>query len=423
MSYYTDQIRTIIVDAQFHSSLFRDEFRLGTPSTLYTSDLRIHGLGLVVNNATMVGAARYNLASGAHGIVKSLTLYSGAMVLDQISSFPDWAAFTNYKHTNQFNTDAKVLARAGYGFIHHRGMPDATNRQPVLIKEATPDMGVMIGDNSQFTPAGMLSLKSVFPLLGQLPYLHTDLLKDLRVVIEYVGASPSLLSSSNGNKTITETTLPILVCDVILNQKVASEFLSNFNNVGWNAIEMDSVILPQDVSHVKLRLQAFTNKFLTSLTVQKKPASEGSQLFGTNCSQFVFGQAVQVVVNGSNLLAENGVVRPSQQLMLLTDTWGNFNAIPCGANGSVYSTKVTIDEEDSFVPIIENSPQRDSKMDWFACVVNQRVTSLDLDFSRELVTIADVNTAQYNQKIVLQCWGTVRKSIQKTKDGFAVLYN
>ena len=87
MAYYTNQIKSIIVDAQFNQSLQRSEFRLGTPNTLYTSDLRIHGLGLVVDPATENVGPRYNFLSGAHGIVRSMTLYSGAQILDQIVNF------------------------------------------------------------------------------------------------------------------------------------------------------------------------------------------------------------------------------------------------------------------------------------------------------------------------------------------------
>lgn len=415
MSFYQN-IKSVIVDAQFNQSLQRSEFRLDLPNTLYSSDLRIHGLGAVVNPVTEATGVRYNLLSGAHGIVRSMTLYSGSIVLDQIVSFADWAGFMSYKHTNNQNIDEKTLAKAGLGFLYHKGLPSATVAQPALIKESCPDMGLQLGQDALNTPTGMVSLKSIFPLLGQMPFLHTSMLPQLRVVIEYNNPKqvPYIsLPSPLGNNTVTATTQPILYADIITNTKFADEYLNKFTSVIWSAIELDSVVVPRDSTGGKQRLQGFTNKFLTSLTIQKKPVEQGSSLYLNTGSQFVFQERCQLIINGSALQAEDGCSRPSQRLQQLTDVWGVFNAHPCGANGAVYKV----------ANVIDNAVQRVSKLDYYAAQINQRVTSLDVDFARRDVVIEEFDTDQYNQKLVLNCWGSVKKAIVKGKGNtFSVIY-
>jgi len=415
MSFYQN-IKSVIVDAQFNQSLQRSEFRLDLPNTLYSSDLRIHGLGAVVNPVTEATGVRYNLLSGAHGIVRSMTLYSGSIVLDQIVSFADWAGFMSYKHTNNQNIDGKTLAKAGLGFLYNKGLPSATVAQPALIKESCPDMGLQLGQDALNTPTGMVSLKSIFPLLGQMPFLHTSMLPQLRVVIEYNNPKqvPYIsLPSPLGNNTVTATTQPILCADVIMNTKFADEYLSKFTSVIWSAIELDSVVVPRDSTGGKQRLQGFTNKFLTSLTIQKKPVEQGSSLYLNTGSQFVFQERCQLIINGSALQAEDGCARPSQRLQQLTDVWGVFNAHPCAANGAVYKV----------ANVIDNAVQRVSKLDYYAAQINQRVTSLDVDFARRDVIIEEFDTDQYNQKLVLNCWGSVKKAIVKGKNNtFSVIY-
>jgi hypothetical protein len=416
MSYYTEQIKSVIVDAQFNQSLQRSEFRLDLPDTMYSSDLRIHGLGAVVNPVTEQTGVRYNMLSGAHGIVRSMTLYSGSVVLDQIVSFADWAGLMAYKHTNNQNIDSKTLQKGGLGFIYHKGLPVANVLLPPVIKESCPDMGLQLGQDALDTPTGMVYLKKIFPLLEQLPFLHTTMFPQLRVVIEYNNAKQTpfiALPNPGGQNTVTETTQPILCADVILNKKFADDTLNNFTSVIWSAIELDSVVVPTNSTGGKQRLQAFTNKFLTSLTIQKKPQEQGSEMYLKTCSQFVFNEKCQLYCNGGALQAESGVERPSQRLQQLTDVHGIFNAIPCGANGSVYNAK----------DIIEKAPQRVSKLDYYAAQINQRITSLDVDFSRRYVVIANTDTVEYNQSLVLNCWGMVKKAIVKGKNNtFSVMY-
>lgn len=415
MSFYTSQVKTHVIDPQFNSSLYRSEFRLGVPNTLWTSNLRIHNIGVLVNTQTMMGEARYNHLVGAHGIVKQIGLYDGKRMLSQITNFADWTGFLSYKHTNQQNTDMlKVSAKTGLGYIYHRDVPQATVKQPILIKESCNDLGVFIGNSPEASPAGMLMLASVFPLLAELPYLHTGLFPDLRVVIQYYpGSNTNILQPNSGNNTITATTLPLMCADEIINADFAAKQLAAFKDVVFHETEMDSVVVPQDTEHVRLRLQAFTNKSLVALTVQKKPLAQGSTLYKTYGSQFCFGEKIQLVCNGSNLLADDGCVRPSQKLQMLTECWGVANTIPCGNNGATYGVS----------KLIELAEQRVSKLDYFATLVNKRITSLDIDYSRQQTTVGETNTIQYNQKLMLQCFGTVRKAIVKAKDGsYSVLY-
>jgi hypothetical protein len=336
-------------------------------------------------------------------------------MLSQITNFGDWTGFLSYNHTNQQNTDQlKVSARTGLGYIYHRDVPDSDTLQPTLIKESCPDLGSQLGDVPTAAPAGMLMLREVFPLLKALPFLHTGLFPDLRVVVQYYPKNnTNILQPASGAETLTATTLPLLVADEIVNPEFAAKQLAGFKEVIFNETEMDSVVVPKDTTNVRLRLQAFTNKSLVALTVQKKPMEEVSALYKGYGSQFCFDEKIQLVCNGANLLADQGCERPSQKLQMLTECWGVSNSIPCANNGATYQV----------AKFIDNPTQRVSKLDYFAALVNKKITSLDIDYSRRQTIIAEIDTLQYNQKLTLQCFGTVRKAIVKAKDGsVAVLY-
>ena len=431
MSFYTSAIATQIIDAQFDQSKFRSEFRI-VKDGLYSTAMRILNVGLLADVASAESGGRYNLLTGAHGVIRNIYLYDGRQVLDQVINYADKCAFNSYNHSNNENRDLyKALSKHGMGFCFDRepatsGTPPPP--QPTLIKEDFPNQSHTPKPSPQESALGFINLREVFPLLKQLPLISTMMFPNLRVVVEYAVAD-SLVQTDG---VVTGTALPILVVDQVMNDALEQSTVSNFKNVVWTATEVESVTIPAapfpagnpaadppipagaaGVQSTKVRLNGFSNKTLMNMLVQKKGTTSVSSLYKSHGSITGYGEAIQVAVNGSNLFPLEGVISPNQRLALLHDTFGACNAHPGSANLAIYNSSNFIDFASARV----------GQTDYFGCVVGKPITSLELQYSRQYNTIVgSAIDSRYNQALTLNVFGSVLKSIVKTPKGYSVLY-
>jgi hypothetical protein len=407
MSFYNQSVSTQVIDAQFNQSKYRSEFRI-VKQGLYSTAMRVLNIGL---QAT--GDGRYNYLTGAQGVVKNIYLYDGRQVLDSVIDFNDYCAFTAYNHSNNENRDLyKALSKNGMGFVFDK-QPVAGAELPfpqndTLIKEDFPNQSHTPRTLYEETAMGFLNLREVFPLLKQLPLVSTQIFPNLRVVIEY-DTSSSLIAMG----AVLGTSLPTLVVDQIINPALEASTVSSFKNVVWSAVELESVVVPTSVAlnqALKIRLNGFSNKTLMNVLVQKKASIAPSDIYRTKGSVTGFGEAFQLVCNGSNLFPLDGIVGANQRLALLHDTYSACNAHPASANLAMYNS-------DTFIDL---ATARVGQTDWFGCAVNKPITSLEVHYSRQF--IATMNS-RYSQALTLNVFGTVLKSIVKNpKGGYSVIY-
>jgi hypothetical protein len=415
MSFYTSAISTQIIDAQFDSSKFRSEFRI-VKDGLYSTAMRILNIGLLANEASAESGGRYNLLTGAHGVIRNIYLYDGRQVLDQVINYADKCAFNSYNHTNNENRDLyKALSKHGMGFVFDK-QPVASSELPLpinhtLIKEDFPNQSHTPKESAQESALGFINLREVFPLLKQLPLVSTKMFPNLRVVVEYAVAESLVLNDAGA---ITGTALPILVVDQVMNDALEASTLSSFKNVVWTACEVESVTIAPvpsgtGVQSTKVRLNGFSNKTLMNMLVQKKGTTSVSSLYKSHGSITGYGEAIQVAVNGSNLFPLEGIISPNQRLALLHDTYGACDAHPGSANLAIYNSS----------DFIDFASARVGQTDYFGCVVGKPITSLELQYSREYDNSID---SRYKQGLTLNIFGSVLKSIVKTPKGYSVLY-
>ena len=427
MSFYTSAISTQIIDAQFDQSKFRSEFRI-VKEGLYSTAMRILNIGLLANQASVSAGGRYNLLTGAHGVIRNIYLYDGRQVLDQVINYADKCAFNSYNHTNNENRDLyKALSKHGMGFVFDK-QPVASSElplpiNPTLIKEDFPNQSHTPKESPQESALGFINLREVFPLLKQLPLVSTKMFPNLRVVVEYAVAESLVLNDAGA---VTGTALPILVVDQVMNDALEASTLSSFKNVVWTATEVESVTIAPTptappttdpptlgapgVQSTKVRLNGFSNKTLMNMLVQKKGTTSVSSLYKSHGSITGYGEAIQVAVNGSNLFPLEGIISPNQRLALLHDTFGACDAHPGSANLAIYNSG----------DFIDFASARVGQTDYFGCVVGKPITSLELQYSRQY----DTNgiDSRYTQGLTLNVFGSVLKSIVKTPKGYSVLY-
>lgn len=410
MAFYTNSVYTKIYNSVFDQSKYRSEFRLDT-DTLFLSNMRILNLGLTSTEGT---DKRYNLVNGVGSIIKNIYLYDGSVILDKIINFGDFSAFTAYNKSNQANSDvAKLLARNGLGFVYER-QPNALDSasNPITIKETFPNAPDTPRPTQEATSMGFLNLREIFPLLKAMQFVHTGLFKNVRVVIEY--SLPGSVTAGFGE--VTGTTLPILVADCIQDPKVAEKFLSEFKQQSWISNEVESVVVPASsvagTQSQKFRLTGSLGKTVNYMLVQKKGVTGLSTLYDNHASETMIDETFQIRCNGEDILPESGVVSSNQRLALLHDSFGVCNAHTCAAELPMYSA----------ASFIDSPTNRAGRLDYFGCIVNQKVASLDLLYSRLISTAVGV-PAKYSGGLTLNVfYGIVKAIVKDGKGGYQVVY-
>lgn len=414
MAFYTNNVVTEIFNSVFDQSKYRSEFRL-TPDKLYLSNMRILNLGLTA--AELLGEKRYNLVNGVGAVIKNIYLYDGSVIIDKVINYADYSAFTSYNHTNQYNSDLKVLSRAGLGFVYEKE-PNAENdvSNAITIKEAFPNAPHAPRLTQDISAMGFLNLREVFPILkgaSGLQFLHTGMFKNLRVVIEYNIAGAVV---GDGLSEVIGTTLPILVADCIEDASVAQKWLSSFKQQTWISNEVESVVVPASsevgTQDVKYRLTGALGKTVNYMLVQKKATTAASALYGSHASESQVDETFQVVCNGSQLLPESGVTKPAERLALLHDSFGVCNTHTCAAELPIYGAAGFIDAPSD----------RCGRLDYFGCIVNKKVQALDLLYSRLISTTAGV-PARFRQGLTLNVfYGVVKALVKDSKGGYQIVY-
>lgn len=421
---YGSNVKTHYIDPVFNRSKQRVEFRMPVENGLYLSNMRVMNIGITVDEEAQDDLRRYNFMVGSLGCIKNIYLYDGKQVLDQLLNFQQVEAFRNLNKSNGTNTDSKkVMKNHGLGYIVQDAGYDENTDTPFpniyLIDEFNKTQrNLRPHSDESTTPKGYLNLQDVFPLLKNLQYVDGVVFKNLRVVMELTTKN---VLAQFGNGNLVDTTQPLLAVDEILNEKLHQQVTSNFTSVLWNAIEQETVFLPEQIGGVGnkkqrsvFQLKGFDNKTVNSLFLQKEAINFNSVFFGQLGSEEMFHEKVQFVLNGSNLLPEEGLTASNQKLAMLTASFGNFNTIL----GSQTTGLIAQDNLMTF-PV-----QRVSHHSYVGLMLNMaKVQELQLNYERDLVDI-DNNSlgGYYIQALRLNVFAQVQKAIVKTSTGYQVMY-
>jgi hypothetical protein len=427
MSFYNQSIATQIIDPVFNSSKYRTEFRI-VKDGLYLSNMRIHNLGLTTSTLGVADEVAYNYLTGIHGGIQNIYLYDGKVILDQVLNYGDRSAFTEYNKTNQANSDIyKFTSKTGLGFVLNREPQldvQPTQQNKALVTEFYPNSTKDLGDTQEATALGFLNLREVFPMLKNVEFLHTAIFKNLRVVIEYKQNSNAVAYDGALSSSFAGTSQPILVVDQVMNESVAQKVLSEFKPIVWSAQELEQVFVPASstagLQQIKFRLNGFSNKTLTSLLIQKKGTTNISNLYKTFASESVVDEVMQILVDGANILPQNGVDRPMWRLSLLSDSFGNCNSHTSSSSLTTYLPANVIANTVKNTETVANWNDRAGRTDYFGCIINKPINTLDIQYTR---TIDLGSNGRYRQALFLNVFGNVVKQITPAgKNGYTVSY-
>jgi len=410
MSFYKSSIKTSLIDPASYQVNRRAEFRFGKDQVLL-SNMRLANIGIVTG-----AAYTPNKAAGLMEVIKSITLYDGSQVLDQMLKFDMYSAFKNYNKDNSTNYNLSTwLNDSGMGYNVKNKTVLAANG-PIIQSFKNP---TTTKTTEATTPKIWLDLKECLPILQSLLYVPTSVFKNLRLVVEF-----------NDNVAANQTTTtPFLIVDEMWDSSVKNKLLTEFKGVDFVSVETDSLVIDQvfkvgDVTDkpqsITRQLKGFNNKTLNRMFVAKQPSVVvGADTIRTLGSQLHFNETDNIRINGRNLLVGNGIDTPAKSLASLTDTYGtcnsylNYQAIP-----DAYNTQALLSANEADMLGLQ---------DYRCFRVGERVLQLDYQFGRLGVFETDVATSNAlanNSSTTLHFFGEVPKRLQVNEDKtYLIAYN
>lgn len=421
MSYYTSEVSSKLIDPNVYIENLRVEFQL--PKNNYGSRLRLENIGLTASNTPL-----YNTYIGAVSSIKSIRLINGR---DEVDSCREVNRYLSWKRFNKSNTLNLGIGQQSYK--HKYGLcfsgdgkgDSEANAQKQITKPM--DLGgaakFQLTNDSSTTPKGYLDLKECLPFLSVVEVLPGDLFPQLRLVIEYETDTKNMISIPS---EAVKTTRPLLAVDVIHDEQLVKNLMSDLNGVTWNCIEHDLCRIPKNNSDstqkIVNRLNGFNNKRLMRFHIQKVPTDKQSNLIdadnirdgGDLYSQAFYDETFNARINGRQKIAGvEGAQYANQRLALTVDAYGECTTF-YGANrqGVTQPDEVTSLSLDS------------GCNDYYGLYCNSLIKDFEIDISRT----TKANTVGVNFKkpqsdgYDVHVFGEIRKQLVVSGLNYQVKY-
>lgn len=416
---YNSNITTRLIDPVFDKAKFRSEFRLH-PDTAYLTNLRLLNVGVQSSPAQEL-----NPLVGSQGCIKSIQLYDGNQLLDQLLEASIYNGFKSFMNPNDKNLSVnRDLNNNGLGYV-----VTGNQTQDATSGKASRDS---LKVTTQNAPAdtdskAWVSVADMLPFLRSSLYLPTNIYRSLRLVINWKNAN-ELKDMVADDRTHTLSTYEdtILVADEMNPSDSRNAVMNNYNGVVYRPVEHDSVDLPpitgiatngtkaQSNSNM---VKGFNGKNLHDLLLVQTPTDDSTYTSGNAStgyanqgSQSLYKSKYQIRVNGSNKLSRDGWSGHNQRLGQLVDTFGECNII-------VGQNQTFLADGNNY---IDNGTTLMGQLDYTGFEVQEKVDELIVEVDR---TGIDGNTS-LNQRVRLNMFGTTQKEVVMRNDGrYNVIYS
>lgn len=415
--FHSSGVKNVLIDAVYDRTNFRSEFRFDVDK-VYLSNARLLNVGVV-----KVGGAgsSYNKLVGSYGVIKQISLLDGNETLSNMVDFNRYTAFKSFvKKNDENNSIKKFLQKNGMGVVFN---DTATNTRIEGLEDTTA-----IQTTELATGKGWLSLRECIPFLSASQYVPTNVFRNLRLVIEYDTQASAFAS----NATLQYSTLePLLVCDMMVNSKVATQMMMEYNGLSWVDVETDRMVLPEvspapsvaspnPKQETSFLVNGFNGKSCNRMIMCNVPTASVTYQDGDFYTSYSnmgsmnqYQQSVQVQLNGSNLFTEP-INTANKRLASLVDNYGDAT-MPLG-----YGTY------DGLTDLVEKPLEILGNTDYTCFSLGgARVQELVIEYSRVGVYDASLGGLQgqgrFNQRLTLQLFGEVQKRLVMNGKGQYVI--
>ena len=399
--------RVHYIDPEVHSQR-KSEFRLHAKCYQNNFKLCLNMTG---------GGGQYHELPGGYALIKHIRLMSGGVELDSCRFANYYMAWKNINHNNEENRNVrKVKAQNELGF-------HLTNQ---LFIDSVDSATHNNTSTSSSNGAVVLNLMEVLPILGNILLINTDLIKNLKVIVEYNTDLQLMKKDTTNAGTISE---PILIAEEILNEKLISQS-SKIPGVSWEAIETDSFILPEGTANTVQksvqRINGFDNKRVSKIVMMKHlfPVSQNftgavSNGYGPYASEVQHQEELNFILNSAPVFPRN-ITERAEKAMRLHDAWGTVNILPYSNQSSIGNNKngesIAVGERVG-IPFPANSAadpypsHKVGQLDYSGLALNTFIRQLEIVYQRLPVT--DTNAVKrQNNALEFRFFGMVQKVVK-----------
>ena len=200
-----------------------------------------------------------------------------------------------------------------------------SNVSKIFTKDNT-ERGNVLTSVEDTTPRAWLDLKICFPFLKATPYLDSEQLQSLRLLVEFQPSPASVVVGVLGSNPTYEYLRPSLIVDEVINLqgKVKNPVIKYVN------MDSEKVVVNINNNAVDQRLRGFDSKTINRILMVNKLPDQSDNLKG-HCSPSMFQESYQFILNGKKFLPYQGINSPAKKQQMLNDSWGGHLA-PCGTN-------------------------------------------------------------------------------------------
>lgn len=433
---------TRIIDPVIQTSR-RCEFRL-VANSAYLSNMRLLGIGATTSQA---GDVTLNALVGALGVIRSIAIYDGSQLLEQLNNSQILLAYkANHARNDENISLARKLQLNNQGYVAS-GAYSLTNNQfddnDIKVKPAIPNT------NDKLKEAH-ISLRDIFSFLKESMIVPTNVFRQFRLVIEYQDSEfiKTNVWYKNDGTAENPAQNALLVVEEVNDGDVKDKIQSNYQGVSYTPLEADQVHLvatgdgndntteSQIEQNKNFLVLGFNNKHLNRLLIWKQPTDKTTWQNGADNSGYMgfasipnWRESLQVRVNGSNVLASSGIAGSSsgnappnvqggsnknRALRKLTDAWGSFNVVP--SQNWVNSTERTNYTDMHGM----------GQLSVYGLRIDDDINELQIQYRRFGVynNVGTNNNKIQTQAENLVIVGEVRKAVVVNKDGtYNVVYN
>ena len=343
-SYNNGDVQTEYMDPQIYVENGRASFSLDASKLAYLPNMRLLNVGVSANAAT-----EYNRLVGSMSVIRNIRLLDGRTELSALRNPATYLGFKSQQRTNADNkSTASWLKNSMVGLE-----PDENTNllNHVYVGNSAVDIN-QPDAAANGTKVGYLDLMEVFPILGALPCLPTDVFPNLRVEVEFHSQASAQITK-DGTK-VTKSVRPILAVDCVENPELVRALSRSLKESGarWLEIENDRIsaaAVPDAATGgtankeqpISQQSMAYVGKRVERLLICKNlqdPANVATKPgklvlgYGNLGSMALQAQTTQIRLNGKNVFPGfNGISRPNQRLGLLSDEYGACSGFP-GSN-------------------------------------------------------------------------------------------
>ena len=423
MSIYSGAVSTRILEPVSHSQR-RTEFRINDDE-VYLSNIRLINVGADTDTSS-----EGNGSVGLPSIIKSIHLYSGNQLLDQVTDWNMWACFKGINHENSTQSsirrenDGNAFGFEAIGSTDWHTTEEFPNRQGIKQTQVNEESNLSF-DNSDSANTAWISLREVFGFLKSSPVVPTNILRNLRLVINYNNRTEMNNIALDDNIGSLDVYRPLLIVDEMNESPQRTASMNGYTGITYESVENDvivdrAIVGPADgtkaVENTYL-LNGFNQKYVDKFVVALQPtlattwegvaSNTNNELVGNLGSMSCNKSRLQFRVNGQNKFMGCTVEGKMKRLGYVVDYCGEMN-VPVGGN----FTNLTNTEVVSTTDYIGH-------IDYTVCPVEEYCNELKLTFGRDAVGATGNDNS--NQQLLINCFGIVRKNLRVNRDGSFVI--